>query len=153
MNNKQKQQLKVSSFLVLCVCFSSLLVFLSGRHENNKGLDITAKALKRMDIHAARLIETKFLSPQIDLNSRSLASVPNGSKTISEKLDGKVGLDPWGHPFRYFIKKDALNPNKGQLILWSMGEDHKLNTSLENIMDDHTTFKGDDFGKTVEYSL
>jgi hypothetical protein len=153
MNNKQKQQIKVSSFLVLCVCFSSLLVFLSGRHETHKGEDITEKAFKRMDLHAAKLIETKFLTPQAGLSSRSLASVQNGSETVSEKLDGKVGLDPWGYPFHYFIKKDALNPNKGKLILWSKGEDHKLDTSLENIMDDHTIFKGDDFGKTVEYSL
>ena len=104
MNNNQKQQVKISSFLVLCVCFSALLVFLSQRHESEKENNLTYKALQRVDIYADRLIDKKFIDEETvveDQMSRGLASMV----VKKEKLDGLVGLDPWGHPFQYFVKK------------------------------------------------
>lgn len=152
MNNNQKQQIKISSFLVLCVCFSALLVFLSQRHEGQKDQTLTYKALKRVDIYAKRLIENKFLEEEIvgsDKTRRSLAS----TVYKKEKLDGLVGLDPWGHPFKYFVKKDAKKTNQGLLIVWSKGPDNKLDTSNDQIAENHTSFNGDDFGKVIKFSL
>ena len=152
MNNNQKQQIKISSFLVLCVCFSALLVFLSERHEGQKGETLSNKALKRVDIYAQRLIEKKFIEDinyGVDQKARGLASA--GYKT--ERLDGLVGLDPWGHPFQYFVKKADSNSKDGVLIIWSKGPDNKLNTTNDQIAENHDSFNGDDFGKAIKFSL
>lgn len=152
MNNKQKQQVKISSFLVLCVCFSALLVFLSERQETQNGGTLTQKAFKRVDIYAQALIEKKFIEEEV-VNTvqatRSLAS----AVYKNEKLDGQVGMDPWGHPFQYFVKKDQTNSKEGVLIIWSKGADNKLDTSMDDIADNHKVFNGDDFGKEIKFSL
>ena len=153
MNKNQKQQLKISSFLILCVCFSAFLAFLSTKHESQKEKGLTYKALDRVDIYAKRLIEKKFLEEVTHTKpiGRNLASTVPIHK--GEKLDGLVGLDPWGHPFQYFVKKDAKNTNNGVLIVWSKGPDNKLNTSMAQIAENHESFNGDDFGKVIKFSL
>jgi len=152
MNNNQKQQVKISSFLVLCVCFSALLVFLSERHESQKENNLTYKALQRVDIYAGRLIENKFIDEETVVENqvtRGLASMV----VKKEKLDGLVGLDPWGHPFQYFVKKNDNSSNDGLLIVWSKGPDNKLDTTTDQVAKNHESFKGDDFGKVYKFSL
>jgi len=152
MDNKQKQQVKISSFLVLCVCFSALLVFLSERQETQNGGSLTQKAFERVDVYAQKLIEKKFIEEDVINNgqpTRSLAS----AVYKNEKLDGLVGMDPWGHPFQYFVKKDQKNSNEGVLVIWSKGPDNKLDTSMDDVADNHKIFNGDDFGKTIKFKL
>ena len=133
MNN---QQIKISSFLVLCVCFSALLLFLSERQESHDKL--AQKAFKRIDIYAQRLIEKKFMEDTKTPPARTMASAKG------EKLDGLVGLDPWGHPFQYFVKKDLL-------IIWSKGPNNELDTSIDQVASNHKVFNGDDFGKVIKF--
>ena len=149
MNSNQKQQIKIGSFLISCVCFSALLAFLSEQHESQKDENLIQKALKRVDIYAQRLIENKFLEEEIFQINRNLASIAYKK----EKLDGIVGLDPWGHPFQYFVKKDTKKTNHGVLIIWSKGSDNKLDTSNDQISKNHNSFNGDDFGKVIKFSL
>lgn len=152
MNNNQKRQVKISSFLVLCVCFSALLVFLSERHESSKSETLADKALKRVDVYAKRLIEKKFIEDVQSLTDQSTRGLASAGYQ-AEKFDGLVGLDPWGHPFQYFVKKASTNSKDGVLIIWSKGPDNKLNTTNDQIAENHEAFNGDDFGKVIKFSL
>ena len=48
--------------------------------------------------------------------SRGLASIQDGMSV----LEGQIGEDPWGHPYRYALKKDSLG-NVSEVAVWSGG--------------------------------
>jgi hypothetical protein len=148
MDKTQTRNIKVASFSVLTLCFCSLMVFLS---QQNRPLTVQERAMERAEIYADRMIEAKFMieSKNPGRAVRGLASTTYGQ----EVLEGPVGLDPWGHPFNFLVKKDPKQNSKGVLIIWSAGEDSKLETTRDMIAEDHTSFMGDDFGKAFKYSL
>ena len=153
MNKNQKNQIKLASFSILGLCFVALMVFLNQNQNVNTEKGLQTKALERVEIYAQRLIDSKFMFEQTGRSgavSRSLAS--EASK--QEILEGKLGIDPWGHPFQYFVKKNANNPNAGKLIVWSKGEDNTLQTTNDMINKNlKVSFSGDDFGTSIDFKL
>ena len=78
---------------------------------------------------------------------RGLASTSPGQ----EVLEGPVGLDPWGYPYQFLVKKDSANPEKGVVVIWSAGADNKMERSRDTVAKNHTEFNGDDFGKAYPF--
>ncbi|MGH1468081.1 MAG: hypothetical protein ACRBBP_04255 [Bdellovibrionales bacterium] len=147
MDKKQTRNVKVASFSVLALCFCSLMVFLT---QQSQPPTIQAKALERAQIYATRMIDSKFMvSTDAPRAIRGLASTAYGQ----EVLEGPVGLDPWGHPFNFLVKKDSQNNKTGVVIVWSAGPDNKLDTTRDMIAEDHKSFTGDDFGKAYSFKL
>jgi len=146
MTKKQSKNVKIASFSVMALCFCSLMVFLNGQDPMNTD---QAQAFERAEIYATQMIKNKFMvdTKNANIRGRSLASVTNGS----EVLEGPVGLDPWGYPFNFLVKKNAQNPEQGVVVIWSRGADNKLETSRDMIAQDHTRFSGDDFGKVYTF--
>lgn len=153
MNKNQKNQIKLASFSILGLCFVALMVFLNQNQQTASENDLQTKALKRVEIYARRLIDSKFMSEktiQPETTRRSLAS----QRFKEEQLDGTVGVDPWGHPFQYFVKKNSDDPNTGKLIVWSKGQDNILQTTNDMINEtSKITFSGDDFGTSIDFKL
>lgn len=147
MDKKQTRNIKAASFSVLALCFCSLMIFLS---QQNQTPTIQAKAFERAQIYVSRMVESKFMI-QTDAPRaiRGLASATYGQ----EVLEGPVGLDPWGHPFNFLVKKNPQDSTKGVVIMWSAGPDNKLETSRDMISEDHTSFAGDDFGRAFKFKL
>lgn len=148
MNQQQTRNLKLMSFAVLSLCFCSLMVFFA---QQNKPLSLAEKALKRADLHAKNLIDTKFIietEQPNSINNRGLASAETSFR--QEALEGPVGLDPWGRPFKYLVKKDSKNYGHGELIIWSGGADGDFQTQRDSIVSGQR-FEGDDFGKTYKF--
>ncbi len=147
MNNTQTRNIKIVSFFVLTLCFCSLMVFLN---QQNQISIIQIKALNRAQIYVNRMVESGFMvkssKPRI---SRGLASITYEQ----EFLAGFVGLDPWGHPFNFLVKKDPINKDTGIIIVWSLGANNKLETSKDMVFKDHESFKGDDFGKAYLFKF
>lgn len=130
----------------MTLCFCSLMIFLNGKHQGNT--DIT-KAFERAQIYATQMIKSDFMvdTDSANIRGRSLASVRTGA----EVLEGPIGLDPWGYPFNFLVKKNSKDPSKGVVIVWSGGPDNKLETTTAMVSADHTKFKGDDFGKVYPF--
>ena len=61
-----------------------------------------------------------------------------------DKSHGRLGLDPWGSPYEYFIKYE--NSKRLTITLWSKGEDSKtLLKPIDIINENYHEKKGDDF--------
>ncbi len=147
MNKTQIKNIKIASFFVLTLCFCSLMVFLN---QQNQTLTIQAKALNRAKIYANKMIQSKFIVESTKPRAfRGLAS----NDYEQEILEGPVGLDPWGHPFHFLVKKDSVNKNTGVVVIWSTGPNNKLETSKDIITKNHKSFKGDDFGKAYSFKF
>jgi len=62
----------------------------------------------------------------------------------SDKTHGRLGLDPWGSPYQYFIKYD--DSKRLTITLWSKGKDSKTLLKPIDIMNgEYSGKKGDDF--------
>lgn len=146
MTKQQSKNVKIASFSVMALCFSAFMIFLN---TQNKPATEMTKAFERTEIYAKKMIADKFIIKTKSPNSfgRGLASTEYGQ----EVLEGPVGLDPWGHPFQFLVKKNPKDSAKGTLVIWSAGADNKLETDRDMIAEDHTTFSGDDFGKTYRF--
>lgn len=155
MNKNQKNQIKLASFSILGLCFVALMVFLNQNQQSSMTpeKELQTKALKRVEIYAQRLIDSKFMTENMEQTGTSVRSL--ASKTFkTEQLEGKVGLDPWGHPFEYFVKKNPNDPNAGKIIIWSKGGDSKLQTTNDMInKSTKVSFSGDDFGTSIDFKL
>ncbi len=148
MDQKQIKNLKLSSFAVLSLCFCSLMVFFA---QQNKPLTLADKAMLRADVHVQKLIKSKFMietEQPVNKATRGLASAETTFRV--EALEGPVGIDPWGHPFQYLVKKDPRNLGHGSVIIWSGGEDRAFQTNRDMIAAGES-FEGDDFGKTYKF--
>ena len=153
MNKNQKNQIKLASFSVLGLCFVALMVFLNQNQQTTPEKGLQTKALKRVEIYAQRLIDSKFMSEDVEETGTAMRSLASQAFK-QEQLEGKVGIDPWGHPFQYFVKKDAKDPSSGQLIVWSKGEDNTLQTTNDMInQSTKVSFSGDDFGTSINFKL
>lgn len=148
MDKKQTRNIKFASFSILALSFCSLMIFLT---QQNQTPTIQAKALERAQIYATKMIDAKFTTKASAPArvKRNLASTTNKQKL----LEGPVGLDPWGHPFNFLVKKDSTNNNAGLVVVWSAGPNNKLETSRDMIAKDHQAFTGDDFGKAYPFKL
>lgn len=147
MTKTQTRNIKAASFSVLALCFCSLMVFLT---QQNQVPTTQSRALDRAQIYASKMIDSEFIiKTKVAPVGRGLASAAYGQ----EVLEGPVGLDPWGHPFNFLVKKDPKNNSKGVVILWSAGPDNKLETSRDMVAEDHLAFAGDDFGKAYPFKL
>lgn len=154
MNSKQSKNLRYASISILTLCFCSFVVFLSNQKQESSD---QANAYKRMNHYAQEMIERSFqINPElmeIENPGRGLASVGESTQYSPELLEGPVGLDPWGRPFHFLVKKNPQNPKVGQIVIWSAGEDSRLETTRDMVAEDHTSFSGDDFGKVIPFKL
>lgn len=146
MTKKQSKNVKVASFSVMALSFCAFMMFLNTK---NKPMTETAKAFERAEIYAAKMIEDKFVikTQSPGTFGRGLASENYGQ----EVLEGPVGLDPWGYPFQFLVKKNPTNPDKGTLVIWSAGADNKFETDRDMVAENPTSYNGDDFGKTYTF--
>ena len=68
------------------------------------------------------------------------------SKNSFKFLEGHVGLDPWGKPYKYFIQKNTKSDKDVSIVLWSTGEDFKTKLTAAEIKNEtHSNKIGDDF--------
>gem|GEM_PF-3143131 len=143
MTKKQSKNIKVASFSVVALSFCAFMMFLN---TQNQPVTEMTKAFERTEIYAAKMIKDKFIikTKSPSTFGRGLASTEYGQ----EVLEGPVGLDPWGYPFQFLVKKNPKDSKKGTLVIWSAGADNRLETNRDMIAEDHTSFSGDDFGKT-----
>ncbi len=85
------------------------------------------KAMARAELLGQKLIDNKFVkvAPGVDdlVGGRGLAS------TV-QKLEGEVGRDPWGWPFKY---KVFVQEGGAKLVVWSNGDGASDKKSAEEI--------------------
>jgi len=146
MTKEQSKNVKVASFSVMALSFCAFMMFLN---TQNQPMTDTARAFQRTEIYAAKMIEDKFVIKTKNPSSfgRGLASTEYGQ----EVLEGPVGLDPWGYPFQFLVKRNPTNPEKGTLVIWSAGADNKFETDRDMVAENHSSYNGDDFGKTYNF--
>lgn len=148
MSEKQINKLKLASFSVLGLALCCMLVFFA---SHNRQPNLQERALSRASIHAERLIEKKFMVEGIKVPqvlSRGLAS----ESYTNQALEGPIGFDPWGTPFKYLVQKNSKSPQKGLVILWSAGPDKMFQTTRDYIASGRR-YEGDDFGQAYPFNF
>lgn len=155
-NLKDDQTLASVSFTAGLILVG-IAIFVLNRNEKSSD---HVQALERAEKYAQQLIETGFQSNYQELMNlsptatRTLASTENQPQQV---LEGGIGLDPWGHPFNYYVNKNGEHAD-GEIIVWSGGPDNKFQTEIKKIKEllsnqKKVRFSGDDFGKVISFKL
>lgn len=101
------------------------------------------------------------IPPQTERIPASVDALNAGRKervwsSSSQGFAGKIGQDPWGHPFHYQVVSPSKSIN--YLVVWSDGPNRKADTSPDNLVQMTTelsrhfylrrqpNFHGDDVG-------
>ena len=154
MNPKSNQPFKSRDmFLVMAAILVSLLVLVGtfGRGFSDNRKDLAEKEAKNL---AEQLVAggLKFSEPKI-IGARTPASVGNSELQGLEEsirvmgLQGQLGLDPWGRPFRFYISQSSGGEPFG-VAVYSAGPDGEFQTAVDGETQPRTQsfVQGDDYG-------
>lgn len=154
---KKDDQTLASISFILGLVLVGAAIFLVKNFDGNSA---KAKAMKRAEVYAQKLIDKGF-EVEIDEIStgRTLASTPTAEEdgSLRQVLEGPMGIDPWGYPFQYLVEKQP-NSLTGQMVVWSGGPDNKFETLTDEVrralkQGKGIRFAGDDFGKVIKFKL
>jgi hypothetical protein len=142
MNNEKKQHVRsygIISLLVLVL--ASILI--CAPVWNGRTSDHQERTMHRAESLAYQLLESRKVN-----SSRGPASVaaPVNHLTLDH---GEIGVDPWGHPFKFKLLK-AKDHQISKIIVWSSGPNGTAETQSEVLESNREIrqphFTGDDVG-------
>lgn len=99
-------------------------------------------------------ITAEAVARQIQTRHKQGSSLPSGSRSPASTnsvafVEGKMGKDPWGRPFRYRVSRsDGATNGKARVYVWSDGPNGKSDFDEGN-----QRFAGDDVGHVEEFAL
>lgn len=113
---------------------------------NGRSADNREHTLRRAESLAYQLLESHRVA------SRGPASVQENSLNQLTSEQGRIGSDPWGHPYNFKLLKSA-DGQRTKVVVWSFGPNGQSETPAEfldsNRDKDNPTFEGDDLGVMV----
>ena len=102
----------------------------------------------RSGVHRAESLAYQLLEGRKAASSRGPASIESPINHLTQD-EGEIGLDPWGHPYRYkLLKGHELQMSK--ILVWSLGPNGTVETKSELLDSNRDArspeFSGDDLG-------
>ena len=135
----------LSTFLALGFCVYALSAVWGGSKNDNF----------EKTMHRAESFGYQILAAQaaIELGRAGKGRIPASEANLSRLGGdtGEIGLDNWGHPFRFRVIRKGSRQSK--VFVWSLGPNGKAETSEENFDSSRDIsayeFGGDDVGVIV----
>lgn len=142
MKTDKKQHVSSKGIISLFMLAGAVLLICAPVWSGRSG-EYQQKTLHRAEGLAYQLLESRK-----SVSSRGPASVESSLNHLTMD-QGEIGLDPWGHPYRYQLLKPREN-NLAKILVWSLGPNGKLETQSETIESNRDNgspqFSGDDLG-------
>jgi hypothetical protein len=144
-NSVENQQDGTFGVLPLLVLIA-IGVFLWMPAWTNHTAEAQEHTLHRAESLAYQLLETRRTA------SRAPASAAETELNQLAADEGRIGLDPWGHPYNFKLLKSS-DSQKTKILVWSLGPDGVQQTQSDQIDSNRDkespSFSGDDLGIMV----